>query len=179
MTRLVHFAIVPVVSAVKVTTMSADTRPRISYRGRDRTELALRGASASSGRAQRKFARPVGACQWSIADQETAVDRGYFLERVKPLNRVRVTSVTGRPDERTLCNELERSAFNGDYHSSKALALIEQQDMFGYSGAWASAGIERLTGTLRWYKDRKLSKRKATRTMSEHMSAVAQARWAR
>src|ERR1700743_710120 len=106
-------------------------RPRKRYEGKSRARVNKRTGRLEA-RNSRAFSTPKYAIVWREADQAACVERGYFLERSKPHNDVRAVSLTGRHTEAQICNDLERSAFNGDDHALKALKFIEQQDKFGW-----------------------------------------------
>ena len=117
-----------------------------------------------SHRAQRAFACPdrfrLTAHIWFVFDQAEALKRGYFLERVTPRNDVRIVPTDAcQHTDLDICNALEQAAFHGDEHAMKALAFIEQQDRFGWSGMWAIRDIEHKSSALRWWKDWEAARR--------------------
>ena len=154
------------------------TRPRLAYEGRTRGRVN-RKTGELEHRSQRQFSRPALALEWTMVDQFTAVDRGYFLERVEPLNVVRVVPIRLDRTDMDICNELERLTFAGDDHARKAVLFIEQQDKHGWSGAWAKPVIETLKPSLRWYKMRKQVQQVRRMAVREHYKAIANKRWAK
>ena len=144
------------------------------YRGRSRTDGT-----------HRTFDLPPGGIKWMMADQAVAVDRGYFLERGEH-ERVKVLPLQhGKwADDAGVMASIEQGAFSRDPRAMKALAFIEQQDAYGYVGAWDSTvgsvcktGIQYWTSTLRWYKEFKAAERQTKRAKSERMASVARQRW--
>ena len=142
------------------------------------------GRSRTDG-TRRTFDLPSRGIKWTMADQAAAVDRGYFLERGE-YERVRVLPLQhGKwTDDAGVMASIEQSAFSRDPHAMRALAFIEQQDAYGYIGAWDNTigaagrtGIQYWTSTLRWYKEFKAVQRRATRAAAERMSTLAKRRW--
>ena len=84
-------------------------------------------------------------------------------------------SKTHVSDQDTL-DAIERLGFHLDPFALKTLTFIEQQDRFGWSGAWEPA-IERWTKQLRWYKELKARERETTRAARGHFAAMARKRW--
>lgn len=155
--------------------MSAESRPRIKYAGKPRARINRKtGDLEACG--QRQFSRPSNAIVWTMGDQHAAIDAGFFLQRSAPRNAVWVRPVSVERTDSAICNELERLAFSGDRHALKALIFIEQQDRYGWSGAWDKPVIE-IMGQLRWYKDREQSTRKSYVATREHFKALASKRW--
>lgn len=126
---------------------------------------------------QRAFAAPPDAIVWTMHWQAAAIDRGVFFERDKRDNHVRVTPMRRMFDnDQDAVDALEQAAFHGDEFSLRALAFVEQQDRFGYSGAW-DRNVERWTHSLQWYKTLKAGERAKARAAREHFSAIARKRW--
>jgi len=126
---------------------------------------------------QRTFAAPADAIVWTTHWQAAAIDRGVFFERDKRDNHVRVIPMRRMFDsDCDAMNALEQAAFHGDEFSLRALAFVEQQDRFGYSGAW-DRNVERWTHSLQWYKTLKADERASARVAREHFRAMARKRW--
>ena len=132
-------------------TTEAFPRKRLRYIGQPRMTRSRQGEMLARG--QRAFPLPLGAIKWTIERQAAAVSRGYFLERVLPLNVVHVVRLRGGANEQLAMNELEALAFAHDGFAETALAFIEQQDRYGWSGTWAKQ-VERYSHNMMWLKRR-------------------------
>lgn len=157
--------------------MSAETRPCIEYAGKRRGRINRKTGELEHIH-QRELARPYLSFEWTQSDQAEAIKRDFFLQRHAPRNHVWVRSVSGRDTDSAVCNELERYAFLGDPHALKALLFIEQQDRYGWSGAWDRPAIETM-GQLRWFKDICAANRKDAQAARPHFKALAEKRWAK
>ena len=72
---------------------------------------------------------------------------------------------------------IEQAAFHGDLFALTALSFVEQQDRYGYSGAWEKR-VERYTWSLQWYKAAKARERAAALAAREHFASLAHKRCA-
>ena len=152
----------------------SELRPRLPYVGKRRFRHE-RGCVVPLP--QRAFAAPPDAIVWSMHWQAAAIDRGVFLERDKHDNHVCVIPMRRMFDsDHDAVAALEQAAFHGDEFSVRALAFVEQQDRFGYSGAW-DRNVERWTHSLQWYKTLKAGERANARAARYHFSAMARQRW--
>ena len=132
-----------------------EQRRRLFYIGMPR-HVQSKGVLRPVG--TRAFAAPRNAIVWTQTMQAQAIEHGLFLERDKLDNHVRVLPMPPHCTELDAINAIEYAAFHGDKFSVTALSFIEQQDRFGYSGAW-DRSVERYTNHLTWYKQLKASKR--------------------
>jgi hypothetical protein len=161
-----------------------ETRFVLDYEGARRTTVE-KGKLVH--RDQRAFAAPPGAIRWMKIDQARCIDHGYFLERVLPSNRIRVLPLqNGRwTSDAEVMATLEHEAFNRDSHAMRAIAFIEQQDRFGYSGVWEGAtgarqrngGVEFWTATLIWYRHMKRDERAADLKKRQQCARASAQRW--
>lgn len=150
-----------------------ELRPRHPYVG---TRRAVRRHGKLVKLGQRAFALPAGAIKWMVEDQHEAVERGYFVARVELDNHARIVPLHGYASDAEAMSEIEAACFHRDGHAAKLIAFVEQQDAYGYSGAW-DASVARFTPALRWYKLRKAAERAASRALSKHGRTVAKRRW--
>jgi predicted ATPase len=106
--------------------------------------------------AQRRFAAPSDAIIWTRDLQATAVAAGVFLRRVLPHNCVYVHNLVAGDEieasEQIAMDALEALAFRNDAFAQTALAFIEQQDKYGWSGTWEPA-VETFQKTMRWLQE--------------------------
>lgn len=165
--------------------MLKEIRARLPYEGKPRHEKNRRGGWVL--RDARTFSAPPGSLHWTRRDQMTAVDLGFFFERVVGDEHVRVLPLQNGQwgsDLEVMC-WLEAQAFRHDGFAMRALAFIEQQDKFGYTGVWEgavrrrtrNAGIEFWSPTMKWYKDMKAEQRAADLMRREHCRRGALKRW--
>lgn len=96
---------------------------------------------------------------WTRANQAWAVEQGFFVQRELIRERAVIIGIN-RFDQSTFSywephktmREIERRVFLRVPGYETLYRFIEQQDRYGYTGAWGK-GIDCYTRELRWYKD--------------------------
>jgi hypothetical protein len=106
------------------------------------------------------------AIKWERDDQAWAVGEGFFVERSRWMNRPVLTETSHLPRLKHHPRWHRIAYMDGDiamttveHHAclepesqwEKLLKFIEQQDKFGYRGAW-DLQVEMFTKQLHWYK---------------------------
>jgi hypothetical protein len=110
-------------------------------------------------RAYSPSARPIH--YWREEDQARAIDEGFFFERDKNTNRVRLIVIPMRgefKDAPAAMAHIERRASQLSKWHQRALAFIAQQEAHRWASAWDNR-VSRYTSHLRWYKARKAQER--------------------
>lgn len=133
-------------------------RPTYPYYGAPRFRLD------GTLRHERHFSikqKSVWGVKWAMDDQAWAVGEGFFFHRSNSANKVNIIgvdpfgSVFPRGGSHACLAELERRMFEVTKYDQtlyrRAWKFIEQQDNFGYSGAW-DPEVQFFSSTLMWYK---------------------------
>lgn len=137
-------------------------RPTWRYIGANRLDANSNPRSSRSF-AIRPMSTPGEAFVWDVDCQGRAVEHGFFLHRTSHANAVNVIAI-GPPGEPFDTEDglgaiawLERMNFEQPFGIYwRALRFINQQDQWGYSGAWDER-IQFWTNTLKWYRTWRIS----------------------
>ena len=148
-----------------------EDRPHARYAGPERYTWLNSGERVHKG--QRWFTGPArvrpDTVTWRREDQAWAIGEGFFVERVLPLNRVRLVSLNPllRETEAALSGRLLQSLFRNPSSTrlQRLFRFVEQQDVFGWSNTWEVAAIEMMRGPrqMRWLADWHHDKRMGAR----------------
>ena len=134
----------------------AAVRPHPRRRGKDRSPRVRRAKFKPRldpyihPRAYSSYGKGI---QWSVADQAQAIDEGWFFERDKFTNKVRVLALLNGQynGEADVLVHIQQQDFRNSHWHTRALAFIEQQARHQYSDGWDRT-VQRYTRTLFWYK---------------------------
>ena len=129
-------------------------RPGWEYEGADRVVMG----HAFDPRCFSIKTQSINGIIWTIHDQAWAVEQGFFVQRELVRERPVIIAASRHKQDifsywepaRTMM-EIERRVFRREHNYEKLYAFIEQQDKYGYTGAW-DARCAVYSPRLVWYK---------------------------